>query len=280
LQPRSAKRARADEASALVAAAPPTPPEGTATRAGQKRARAADAAVDSGGGLLADVNLDDEQARLLAPRPAHATRSRQLPPAAPAAAAAEESAGARGARLARWLGGTLAADGLGPADGPAHIAELVELLDGALRQRMRQLLCGVCDASQRRRETAASEAGLVRNNAPQPPPGGGTALVPAGGGDSALVGTASRLTGAASVTLRERVQIRDALHFLESERRSSKSPVLAWWRAVGSARSRFPRHLLSAWPAEREVGGSGAGGDVLPTGDPDDAGVPTPAAAT
>lgn len=276
LRARSAKRPRAGRPEAQGGASGAQAQQAGGARAAGEGAGAAPAAgkrgrkavADSGGaegagGLLADVNLDDEQARLLAPRPpaAYGTRSKAATGACAVAAPAggvqaggSAEAGAahepQTADLSRWLGAVLQAEGLLPRAEPAapgvHLAQLAELadvLDGGLRQHMRRLLCGMCDASQRRRESAATQAGLVRSDAPTG--AGAGALAPAMGAGS----------GAASVTLKERVQLRDALHHLESERRTSKSAVLLWWRAVGSVRNRFPREPHWRLPAGGAPGG-------------------------
>lgn len=228
--------------------------EAAAAVVGDKRGRRS--SVEPGGAdgsLVADVNLEDEQAQLLAPRTRVMAGTRSHVSAAHAAAPAPALGGVTGAtgggehvlprpapHLASWLGSALQAEGLRPGARGAEISgavgaqltELIELLDGGLRQHMRQLLCGMCDASQRRRETAAAQAGLVRSDAP------------AGGVASALAVTAASggpPDGASSVRLKERVQLKDALYHLETERRTSKSPLLVWWRAVGSVRNRFPR---------------------------------------
>lgn len=273
---RRAKRARPDEpaqASALVATPAPQAGAGAASSAAAgatgKRSRKAASGADAGGGaeapapsgsLLADVNLDDEQARLLAPRPAAAygTRSSQRAAASSALALPASTAQAGGAPggpsapaeergaavLGKWLGGVLQAEGLLPGRGPdasaastPELAELAEVLEGGLRQHMRHLLCGMCDASQRRRETEATQAGLVRSDAPT------------GAQANALAPAVPAASGSVSAALKERVQLKDALYFLEAERRTSKSPILLWWRAVGSVRNRFPRQQQWRVPA-------------------------------
>lgn len=149
---------------------------------------------------------------------------------------------------------------LGPAEDEAGSA-LLELLDEALAERIRRALCGICDASQRRRETAAAEAQLERDppsaeppRPAAPPPGarvGPGALVPAG--DARGMRDAHALQ-AASVTLKERVMLRDALHHLESQHRANKSPLVLWYR---TAAKRMPARRASA---RAEPGGQGAGG--------------------
>ncbi|KAJ1626438.1 hypothetical protein T492DRAFT_208143 [Pavlovales sp. CCMP2436] len=127
----------------------------------------------------------------------------------PSAPGGVESAEVRLARLARCVGETLIVEGLlaRDASGVATVADapVVELVDDGLRQYMRRLVCCVCDVSQRRRETAAALSGLERSDG-------------VGGDSGALVAAGRPGAAAASVTLKERVQLKDALLFLETDR--------------------------------------------------------------
>jgi len=246
-----AKRGRSEQPEARAAAlAPPADGEAAA-----KRARKEVAFVDVASGLVADVNLDEEQARLLAPRPMGTSGTRAHPRAhvvLPSAPGGVESAEVRLARLARCVGETLIVEGLlaRDASGVATVADapVVELVDDGLRQYMRRLVCCVCDVSQRRRETAAALSGLERSDG-------------VGGDSGALVAAGRPGAAAASVTLKERVQLKDALLFLETDRRTSKSPLLLWWRAVGTVRNRYPRQGRRTSAAEAH-GWSGAAADA------------------